>query len=851
MQKKSKIIVGASVFIIFCISLMTFLWINSQSFKQETANLISKQVENILGTKININSLYIVSTNSAAIDDVEIYDKENELIAKADKVVFTIDFWQILRQSPLAGLSEVDVINPEVNIIQRSDGSWNVEDLIDKDSDTPVDFKGIVKVENGQSKLRFEGKQLSIDKINLEADCADLTAINLDGSLNHEDALVEFDGVVGEVIKTNLEIKAQDLDILKYLPFIPEEYLANVNIKQGFINKANITISGNLENQYTLDGSVSFVDGACEVLGQNVEDIRGIILLNNKNIQLFVSGSAQGQKVAVHGNIEDYMTEPRLRLIAESKSFRPELFIEGIPFNGEVSFVSAIYGTLDDIRIGAQVNSKLGYIYDYPIEDINIQARYRDNKVFIDDFRADFANGWIWASGQCDLADLSYKGSFRASNIDISVFNNYLPQVITGNAIIRGDFKGQGVEFENLDLSGRLEVNNGSYDNISVEKLEASFYKEKDLLQIDALTASFANGGKLAAKGGLQNDNINADFYASNVDMSLVKNYLPSMDIQGNANFSGSLVGNIENPVLNIDLMAKDGSIMNQPFDSLLINAIGNLDGMRVDRCQFIQNGEIVHDATGLLGFKGKRFIDMIVKTNKARMENLIKVVMPDLKITGNVDNTLHLTGNLENIKAQGKLHFYEGSLNGILISEVDGTYDYNDGDICLNNFDIISPFIKANLNGTIDRNQEMNIKFNADEILINKMPLDLPYPVEGKANFDGTLTGHLGALNFDGILQADDIVLNGENIDDIYGHLKLANRILSLEQFKFKQNNGEFDFNGAVNLNTKQVEGKAIIVQADINAAMSMANLKNNLLNGRFDGIAQLMVLMKIHMLI
>ena len=64
---------------------------------------------------------------------------------------------------------------------------------------------------------------------------------------------------------------------------------------------------------------------------------------------------------------------------------------------------------------------------------------------------------------------------------------------------------------------------------------------------------------------------------------------------------------------------------------------------------------------------------------------------------------------------------------------------------------------------------------------------------------------------------------------------------LVSFCEFKFKQNNGEFDFNGAVNLNTKQVEGKAIIVQADINAAMSMANLKNNLLNGRFDGIAQL----------
>lgn len=840
MQKKSKIIIGVSVFIIFCISLMTFLWINSQSFKQETASLISKQVENVLGTKININSLYIVSTNSAAIDDVEIYDKENELIAKADKVIFTVNFWDILKQSPLAGLSEVDIINSEVNITQRSDGSWNIEDLIDKDSETPVDFKGNVKLENGQAKLRFEGKQLSIDKINLEADCADLTAINIDGSLNHDESLVEFDGIVGEAIKTNLEVKAQELDILKYLPFIPEEYLANVNIKQGFIKNADIVISGSIENKYVLDGSISFIDGACEVLGQDVENINGLILLNNKDIQLFVSGSAQEQKVSIHGNIKDYMTQPNLRLIAESKSFHPELFIEGMPFNGEVSFVSAIYGTLDDIRIGAQINSDLSYIYDYPIENIVIQARYRDNNIYIDDLRADFANGWIWASGQCDLMDLTYKGSFRAANIDISMFNNYLPN-ITGNGIIRGDFKGQGVDFENLDISGRLEINNGSYDNIPVEKIEASFYKEKDLLQVDALTASFANGGKLAAKGGMQNDNINADFYASNVDMSLVKNYLPDIDISGDANFSGRLSGHLDNPVLRIDLMAKDGSIMEQKFDSLLVNAIGNLDGMRVDRCQLINNGEITHEATGLLGFKGKQFIDMIVQTKQARVENLMQVVMPELKITGNVDNSIHLTGNLQDIKATGNVHFYEGSAYGILITQVDGTYEYNDGDIKLNNFVITSPFIKATLDGTLDKNKEMNFKFKADEILIDKLQVDLPYPVSGKASFDGILTGKVGALNFDGILQADDIVLNGENIDDIYGHLKLANRILSLEQFKFKQNNGEFDFNGAVNLNTKQVEGKATIIQADINAAMSMANLKNNLLNGRFDGAAQL----------
>ena len=48
----------------------------------------------------------------------------------------------------------------------------------------------------------------------------------------------------------------------------------------------------------------------------------------------------------------------------------------------------------------------------------------------------------------------------------------------------------------------------------------------------------------------------------------------------------------------------------------------------------------------------------------------------------------------------------------------------------------------------------------------------DIYIHIDRKASFDGVLTGKVGALNFDGILQAVDRVLIGENIDDIYGHL-------------------------------------------------------------------------------
>ena len=116
---------------------------------------------------------------------------------------------------------------------------------------------------------------------------------------------------------------------------------------------------------------------------------------------------------------------------------------------------------------------------------------------------------------------------------------------------------------------------------------------------------------------------------------------------------------------------------------------------------------------------------------------------------------------------------FYEGSINGILLTEVNGAYEYVNGDTHLKNFVIVSPFLKANLDGTISKDQELNFKFKADEILIDKLQVDLPYPAQGKASFDGTLSGKVGGLNFDGILTADDIILNGEQIDDVYGRFK------------------------------------------------------------------------------
>ena len=843
MKKKSIIIFGISIAAILCLAVTAFFIINSSQFKHQTAQIVSGQIESLLGNKIKMETIEVESVNSAVVNDIEIYDKQDELIAKADKVTISVNLWDIITQSPLAGISNVDIQTPKILLEQRDDGKWNIEDLLNTDSSEPVDFKGKVELLDGELTVRTAGKQITLEDINMTADCADLNAIEVDGSLKNNNADIKVNGIAAMNDNLNLEVVAENLNIMDYISFIPEEQLGNVNIKSGYVPKANIHITSDFKGGYVLNGAINFKDGSCEVLGQNIENITGLVLLDREDLQLFVRGEAKQQIASVHGKVLNYMKEPELRLIVESKAFNPAMFIDNSPVSGDVSLIAAAYGKLDELKVGAEIKADIINAYGIDIKNLDASVRYAQNQVFIDDLRADVADGWLWASGQCDLDTLSYKGSFRASNINLAMLQSYFPEMngITGTAMMRGDFKGQGIDFAGLNLSGRLEVDNGSYQSIPIEQIEASFYKEDDKLQVDAMTASFANGGRIAVKGGLIKDEIDADFYASGIDLTLAQDFVGQLDLQGTANFSGRLKGKIDNPVLKIDLMAQDGAVFKQPFNSLIVSAIGNLDGMRVDTCQFINNGEVTHEANGILGFKGKKVIDMTVVTNKARAENLVAAVMPYLKLTGNVDNTLHLTGNLEDIKAEGNLHFYEGSINGILLTEVNGAYEYVNGDTYLKNFVIISPFIKANLDGTISSDQTLNFKFKADEILIDKLQVDLPYPASGKASFDGVLSGKVGSLNFDGILTADDIILNGEQIDDVYGRLKLSNRILTLEKFAFKQKDGEFDFDGQVNLNTKEVQGKASIIQADINAAMAMANLKNNLLNGKFNGQANL----------
>lgn len=92
MKRKPIIIFGISIAVIICLAAAVLFIINSPQFKQRTAQIVSQQIQSVLKNKVNMDALEVVSVNSAAVNNIEIYDKKDELIAKADKVTVTIDF---------------------------------------------------------------------------------------------------------------------------------------------------------------------------------------------------------------------------------------------------------------------------------------------------------------------------------------------------------------------------------------------------------------------------------------------------------------------------------------------------------------------------------------------------------------------------------------------------------------------------------------------------------------------------------------------------------------------------------------------------------------------------------------
>lgn len=831
-MKKTALLLKAGFCLLLLGLLGSFWYIKSQDFTHRAARLAAEEAANLLQANIQIDAVEVKAVNELLVNGIVVYDGQGEKLLEAEQAAVHFKPTALFGSQPLQAVSEVVVQHPQVKLMQRPDGSWNYQDLISGEKKQKSDFVGVLRLEDGELDAAATAGRLEISNIDGTADFSRFPSVRIKGTFTQRDAQAEVSGAVGGEDQT-FNLQGENFAVEDYLPFIPAEKLRNISIKKGRVTKADVSFSRQGSDPISVNGEVQLDGTEIEYMDKKAEDIKALLVFSEKELQLFARGNIEEQPLSVHGKVHLDTEEPWLEVVAESDEFNPERIFSQSPFSGAVAFTADISGTFSQPQVHGVFKVKSGLIYGYPLQAAQVKASFKDNLLVIDEMTANVFGGKIWLAGELDARDMKYTARVKAENIKVEE----LPSSLNGiSGLLSADLgiNGKGEDLSTAEIYGMATLHAGSYQGIGVEQAEVSFYKQGESVRLDALSMTTSDG-RLSLAGTVEGTKLDLECRALNFDLQQLAQVAPAADLSGRADVQAKVYGDIGNPVIEAEFSAENGNVFKQPYAYLSGRAAGSLEGLKIDDFRMENKGRIVHSGHGVIGVTGDRKIDFVVETKGARMEDLAALLMPGQPITGNVDNVLQITGSLDDPQLQGRVHFYEGSYHGMLLTGADGTYSRHDGRLQLEDFSVASPFVTMHFHGTMDAEENINFLVKADDIHLDKVNTRLPYPVSGTASFSGTLSGTLSSPVFGGSLEAKELVLNGQKIVDAGGRIEYRNDILYLKDVAFRQNGGAFAMTAL--LGDSGAQGSITAKRADVNALLAIANYKNDILQGHLDG--------------
>ncbi len=812
-----------------------FLWYltGTERFMADMGALAGEKGAELLGTRVEMSGVRVDSLRSLTLRNISLYDKQNELLLKAESASVRFSLFGMITDVPARAVEEVIVRRPEARIVKRGDGSWNYEDLLREDSE-PSEFRGVVRSEYGEALLVAEGKELRLSDLNGSVDFADPETMGIRGKARHGAASISVEGTAGGE-NASLMVEGADLELKEYLGWLPEGTLpAEVEIRGGHVETLTATLDVRGDTvSYQGRGEIS--GGAARVMETEISNIAGTVDLTEREARLAATAEAEGQKASVHGAVGLSGDVPTLDLFVKSEGFDPGEILKESPYHGPVAFSARVTGTVEAPEVDGVFRAEEGTLDVYPFKKAEARASYADERITVRSLTAEMLGGRVSAEGEFAPSTMAFDGHAILTEIDAAQAEEVLPGV-GGRVSADLGFAGDADDLLNTSVYGSVRAHDLSYMDISAPELTASFFHGEGDTIIDYLSLHLENGGEVGVEGKISEmETLDLAYYATHLDLGLLTRVEPALDMDGFADARGVVRGSMENPFVEADFAAEQGQLFKQPYRTLTGSVSGSLDGVNIDSFSMENGGKITWYAKGVVGFTGARRVNLQIDTEGARMEDFAAFVAPDQPITGDIDNIITITGTLDDPSIVGYISSHRGSYNGYLFSGMEGDYTMKNGVLTVQDFHIYSPLVDMDLNGTITMaTKVLDLVVEVHDIDLRRFEKKLPYPIAGHGVFNGRITGTLDEPAFDGKLVAPSFLLNGAEVTDAAGEVRLRGSYLEFESFSFRQNGGAYTLRAAVDLASERMNGKVKVTNGDLAAILSVANAKNDAVQGR-----------------
>lgn len=828
MKDKAK---ALFLIIIIVAAALAVLWQSkSQTFMAAFGDTLSAELTESVGTKVKVDSVEIGAFGSVSAHGIVLADRNDQPIVTADQIIVGFNPFKIITgQSAIEAVNKVTVVNPQLTIKQAEDGRWSIEDLLDSGNKEKSTLNLQLSIVGGTASVSNLSGEWLLQNINgiIDVEQQSLTAIHV--ALTHAGATADIKGFWNST-RGSLEIKAQNIALANYQSLVPTD--SSLKLLGGTAETAEVILSrGN--SQITYAGEAKIDHGALIIDDIPVSELQGIITFTDNYLYLFNTAKVFDQPLKVRGKITTDTTKPVINVAVSSTGFDLSALGNSFPIQGTTAFDATITGVTDNPSINGQFKLEQAQFNGQSMTNIAMDLSYNDGLLTINDLQGQIFNGQVMVQGTVMPETMHYNLHIRGRQLDSANLAEFFPG-LSGYADLDVVASG-GQDIANAVIYGTAAIQAGQVQGIGFSNLNTSFYKNGQDIVFDYMNIGFGSG-VATASGTMNGNQLNLVVQGNGLPLSIVGQLEPRINLEGLVDFKGTLSGTTSQPKFQAEFTAVNGQAFYQPFtqatgmltlspERLILQDVVLVDGMTR------------HALNGWIGIDDNHLLNLNLVSRQARAENLIKLLAPGEKLTGNVDNDVVITGSLNNIQAEGNILLTEGSFHGFLIARGAGHYQQVNGTTILKDFAINSLNTQVKIGGSIQPNNQMDLDIAAQAVDIARLHVNFPYPIVGQANFSGKLRGTPDYPIFNGELTADNLEFNSQQLQQVAGTLNVQGNQIDIPTFGFRQGAGKFTFSGGINLASNEVYGDLAVENGQLAALLSVLNTPVKGVDGQLNG--------------
>lgn len=825
---KQKLI--AVLLIVMVIVVGGVFWLSrSQEVMTVTQDTIRTELSSALGTVVTMGEVEIASYNTIVIHDITIYDKKTEPLLISENITVTYSPLHLLvGQAVVEAISDVAIDKPALFLSQAGNGRWNIQDLFNQNNESVSSFASKVRLLDGSVRLSAYGVVWTLEHVDGSLDFKHKPTMDLKLQAVHKGAAVKAEGRVNSQGRSTITVTADELLVADYRTLLTEQPLELVG---GSVKNLEVVIDQNQGNT-TWAGEVNLTGVDVDIDGMPVRHIQGNMTFTNKKIYVFAAAQLSDQPIDVRGSVRTDTSQQILDLTVSSKAFDPTVMLKNSAVHGKIAFKANISGIVSDPIIHGDVSLPTGNIAGYDISSAQANVLYMNKKLTIHHASAALLGGHAAVTGVIEPEASSYQLHVKAEDIDMNHIAHLIPGSSgRGNADV--EIRGAG-SYKDADVQGTLAIRQGGAAGVAFDSLSAGFYRRNGITVIDYANVGIAQG-MVTAKGIIDQQTLNLTVYGQNINLQQL-----DAQVRGTGDFNGHITGTLSVPECAGNFTVVNGQALYQPFTQAQGNFLINRQQLVLKDVELI-NGVTRHSVQGTLSLDGQQDMNITVRTRQARAENLIRLLAPGERLTGNVDNDMTLTGPLNKFNVEGQVLLTDGSFRGQLIAKVHGFYKREQGVVTISQLSIDSLNTQIKLSGSISPDNELNVDITAHDIDMERLNLKLPYAAAGRAQFAGKLGGTLSAPVFSGQLSSDKLSFNHQDLTGIMGQVILRNNEIEIPSINFMQGTGKFSFAGGFGIENREIYGSLDVENAQLQPILLVLDIQGKDIHGTINGHARL----------